>query len=112
MGGREKLPARRSAMIFEFDHVTPPGAVLHFVARVGLFPDGRVGEVFIDGEKLTSTADIEAHDAAIVLSIALQHGATLGEIGAALLREQSGRPHGVLGSMVDELTRHMRERGA
>lgn len=108
---RERLPDRRAAIIVGFSHVTQAGHLFNFTAHVGFYPDGRPGEVFVDGEKLTTHTDIEAHDAAIVLSFALQHGATLEEIGAALLRGENGEPHGVLGSLTDAIKREVGDRG-
>lgn len=108
---RERLPDRRAAMIVGFTHVTPAGQAFDFTAHVGFFPDGRPGEVFVDGAKLTSQTDIEAHDAAIVLSFALQHGAALDEIGGALLRGEHGEPHGVMGSLADAIAREIGDRG-
>jgi hypothetical protein len=106
---RERLPARRAATIVGFTHVTPAGAAFNFTAHVGFYPDGRPGEVFVDGEKATSHADVEAHDAAILLSFALQYGATLAEIAPALLRGEDGEPHGVMGSLIDMIQRQIGE---
>ena len=108
---RERLPDRRAALIVGFTHVTPAGQAFDFTAHVGFFPDGRPGEVFVDGARLTSQTDVEAHDAAIVLSFALQHGASLEEIGAALLRGESNEPHGVLGALCDAIKREIGDRG-
>jgi hypothetical protein len=108
---RERLPDRRASIVFGFEHLTQSGAIFDYVARVGFYPDGRPGEVFVDGRKLTTQADIEAHDAAIILSFALQHGASLDEVGAALLRGESGEPHGVMGALVDAIKREGANRG-
>jgi hypothetical protein len=104
---RERLPDRRAALIVGFTHVTPAAQAFNFTAHVGFYPDGRPGEVFVNGEKPDSHTDVEAHDAAIVLSFALQHGAGLDEIGAALLRGEGGEPHGVLGSLIDAIRREI-----
>ena len=100
---RERLPLARSALAFGFTHTTPSGQRFNFTGRIGFYPDGRVGEVFVDGEKLASQTDVEAHDAAILLSFALQFGATLDEIGPALLRAADGHPEGVMGTLVDAI---------
>jgi hypothetical protein len=108
---RERLSDRRAAVTFDFVHVTPAGQVFDFTAHVGFYPDGRPGEVFVDGAHLSSQTDVEAHDAAIVLSFALQHGASLGKISAALLRGESGEPHGVIGALCDAIKREIGDRG-
>lgn len=101
---REKLPAARRSMIFEFTHTYPGAGPRVFTASVGFYPDGRLGEVFIhlvDGKD--KSVSVDAHDAAIVISIALQHGADLKSIGRAMLRDADGAPHGCIGSMLDAL---------
>ena len=108
---RERLPDRRAALIVGFTHLTPAGQAFDFTAHVGFFPDGRPGEVFVDGAKLTTQIDIEAHDAAIILSFALQNGAQLNEIGQALLRGENGEPHGMAGSLIDAIAREIGDRG-
>jgi hypothetical protein len=108
---RERLPNRRAALIVGFTHITPAGQAFDFTAHVGFYPDGRPGEVFVDAEHLSSQTDVEAHDAAIVLSFALQHGASLGKISAALLRGEHGEPHGVMGSLADAIKREIGDRG-
>jgi hypothetical protein len=100
MSPRERLPTRRRCETFDFNIVTG-SATLHYTATVGYYPDGRVGEVFLNNHKSNSTADTNARDAAITLSIALQHGADLEEIRKALCRETNGRASGPLGAALD-----------
>jgi len=45
--------------------------------QIGRFPDGVQGEVFLDAAKQNSALDALAADAAILISLLLQHGATL-----------------------------------
>ena len=45
-----------------------------FTITVGLFPSDTPGEVFIDGCKTGNDIDSIARDAAVLLSLALQHG--------------------------------------
>jgi hypothetical protein len=45
-----------------------------FTVTVGFYADGTPGEVFIDGGKTGQDIQNAARDAAVVLSIALQHG--------------------------------------
>jgi hypothetical protein len=84
---RERLPDRRGAELFDFEHNGR-----RWIATVGRFPDGRVGEVFLDTRKASAIGEIAA-DAAIVASIALQGGAQLETLRHAL----SGRNAGPLG---------------
>lgn len=72
---RERLPNRRASEVFDFEH----GSILYTVG-VSRNPDGRLAEVFVDGEKVDSATAIAMRDAAIMLSIALQKGCTVEEI--------------------------------
>jgi hypothetical protein len=48
-------------------------------------------------------AGINAQDAAVLASIALQHGVPLDMIGRALMRDVSGRASGPLGAALDRI---------
>lgn len=95
---RERLPNRRPAQTFSFEC-----AGLAYVCSVGRFPDGRVAEIFLSNYKSNSSADTNARDAAIVTSIALQHGAELEIIRKALCRDGRGRASGPLAAALDLL---------
>ena len=79
MTARERLPNRRRSenFTFEFDG-------LRFTATVSRFPDGRVGELFLNNHKAGNQVDTNARDAAILLSFALQHGADVEAIRKAV----------------------------
>ena len=98
MKNRERLADRRLTETFSFEV-----AGLAYVCSVGRFPDGRVGEIFINNHKINSAADTNARDAAIVTSIALQHGADFETIRRALCRDGRGRASGPLGAALDLL---------
>ena len=98
MTARARLPDRRSAETFSF---TVGG--LQFTCTVGRFPDGRVGEVFIDSNKGGSGADTNARDAAITFSIAVQHGADPEVIRRALCRNRDGSACGPLAAALDRI---------
>jgi ribonucleoside-diphosphate reductase alpha chain len=101
--GRARLPDRRRCTTFEFE--VPTGTtMLRYTATVGFFPDGRIGELFLNNHKSNSTADTNARDAAIAFSFAIQHGADLEVIRRALCRESNGRASGPLGMALDLLT--------
>jgi hypothetical protein len=46
MSHRERLPDRRDGEGFAIEHLG-----LRFRAHVSIYPDGRLGEIFIDAEK-------------------------------------------------------------
>jgi hypothetical protein len=84
---RERLPDRRRASTRGFTH---SGA--RFIVTCGYFADGRIGEVFINSERVGSGLDALAHDASIILSVGLQHGADIQTIRHALLKDETGGP--------------------
>jgi hypothetical protein len=87
MTERLRLPNRRASETFGFQ-----SQGLNFTATVSRFDDGRLGEVFITNHKAGSMAGINASDAAVVCSIALQYGVPLDVIRHALMRDSHGRP--------------------
>jgi hypothetical protein len=70
---------------------------------VGYYPDGTPGEIFIDAGKSGMDVQSTARDAAVTLSLALQHGAPIETIRRAVTRNGSGEPTSVLGAIVDIL---------
>jgi hypothetical protein len=72
--------------------------------QLGHFADGAVGEVFLDATKQNSALDAFAADAAILISLLLQHGVTPTEIGHALRRTPNGTAASLIGAVVDRLT--------
>jgi hypothetical protein len=95
---RRRLPQRRGAIAVELEH-----AGHHFRMQIGCFPDGALGEVFLDAAKQNSGLDAFAADAAILVSLLLQHGATPVEIGHALRRAPDGTAASLVGAVVDRL---------
>jgi len=49
MNARQRLPGRRLAETFELEV-----AGLRYTATVGRFPDGRIGELFLNNHKSTA----------------------------------------------------------
>jgi hypothetical protein len=76
---------------------------LRCTATVGRFSDGRIGEIFLTNHKSNSAANTNARDAAIVFSIAVQHGADVETIRKAVCRDSHGRASGPLGVALDRL---------
>jgi ribonucleoside-diphosphate reductase alpha chain len=76
---------------------------LKYAATVGRFSDGRIAEIFLSNHKSNSAADVNARDAAIACSIALQFGADVETICRALSRDSHGRATGPLGAALDRI---------
>ena len=75
MSERLRLPHRRPAEVFDFEQ-----GGWRWTATIGRFPDGAVAEVFLNA-KPSPLSDM-AQDAAILASIALQHGASVDHLRA------------------------------
>ena len=95
---RERLPNRRFATTFDV-----VAGALRYTTTVGYYPDGRIGEIFLDASKAGSDADSAARDSAITASIAMQFGANIETIRKALCRDALGRAVGPLGAALDML---------
>ena len=98
MTTRDRLDNRRQSETFD---ITFGGHT--YTVSAGFYPDGRIGEVFIAGRKAGSQADDAARDAAIAASFALQHGAPLDKLRAALTRNSAGEAEGVLAIALDSI---------
>jgi hypothetical protein len=98
---RERLS--RDSISFDFEV-----SGLKYTATASRFPDGRIGELFLNNHKSNSAADVNARDAAITFSIAIQHGADPEAIRKALCRNGDGSASGPLGRALDIIGR---ERG-
>ena len=99
MTNRTRLPNRRNAIAFGFQH-----GHQSYRAQVGHFPEGiGIAELFLDAAKPDSTLDAFAADAAILISLLLQHGASVAEIGHALRRCPNGEPASLIGAVIDQL---------
>jgi hypothetical protein len=95
---RQILPQRRAAETFNVRFWNQP-----FTVTVGFYADATPGEVFIDGGKTGQDIQSTARDAAVVLSLALQHGAPIEAIRHAVTRNGSGEAASILGAAVDRL---------
>lgn len=100
---RVKLPSRRHAEVIDFVHTLSGGTPQPHTAMVGFFPDGQIGEVFIDPPKVSNDASNLAHDLAVIISIAVQNGAAIEEMRTAVGRSEDGKPHSLAGSVLDML---------
>jgi hypothetical protein len=95
---RERLPNRRSNETLGFEH---DGS--RYRLSIGFFPDDRPGEIFLNHDRSDSLLDALASDAAILASLALQHGASLQDIRHALRRNSRGEPASPIGAALDRI---------
>ena len=93
---RQRLPNRRASETFDIE-----SQGLKFTATVSRFADGSIAEIFLQNHKAGSMAGINAQDAAVLASLALQYGAPLEVIRRALMRDGRGRASGPLGVVLD-----------
>jgi hypothetical protein len=93
---RQRLPNRRAHEALRFQH---GGQRYH--AGLGRFSDGRLAEIFLNSAKAGTDLATAARDAAIVCSLAFQHGATVEEVRCALSRNSDGSASGPLGALLD-----------
>ena len=96
MPARDRLPNRRQSETIAFER---DGS--RYCLTVGHFPDGRPGEVFLNADRANSLLDVLASDAAILASLALQHGCSLQEITRALKRDSRGEAASPIGAALD-----------
>jgi hypothetical protein len=92
---RDRLPNRRG---HELEH-----GGFRYTAGIGRFDDGRLAELFLDRSKGGTAVDVSARDAAVVASLALQHGVAPETLRHALLRNPDGSAAGPLGAVLDML---------
>jgi hypothetical protein len=93
---RDRLPDRRPAISTSFER---DGA--RFEMTAGFYPDGRLGEIFLNADRANSLLDFLMSDAAILASLALQYGAPLDEIRHALKRDSRGQAVSPIGAALD-----------
>jgi hypothetical protein len=98
MSARQRLPNRRACESFNIRHDG-----FAFTASAGFYPGGRVAEIFLSSDKPGSPVEAAARDSAIAVSIALQFGADLETIRAALTKDHDGSPATVIGAALDKL---------
>lgn len=100
MTERRILPQRRRAETFDLEF---GGLERRYAVTLGFYDDGAVGEVFISGGKSGQTVEAIARDGAVLLSLALQHGAPLESIAGAITRDGQGAPASIVGAVIDQL---------
>jgi hypothetical protein len=95
---RRRLPNRRASITFDLE-----AQGLRFTCTASRYADGTIAEVFLQNHWAGSMAGINAQDAAVVASIALQYGVPLDVIRRALMRDPQGRASGPLAAALDHL---------
>jgi ribonucleoside-diphosphate reductase alpha chain len=95
---RQRLPNRRPALTWDIQV-----GGLRYTTTVGFYPDGKIGEIFIQNHKQGSQAGVMASDSAVLCSLLLQHAVPLDVIRHALMRDSRGKPSGPLGVVLDQL---------
>jgi hypothetical protein len=96
MPARNRLPNRRLAETIAFER---DGS--QYCLTIGYFPDGSVGEVFLNADRGDSLLDVLTSDAAILVSLALQHGCGIETIAHALKRDARGTAASPIGAALD-----------
>lgn len=98
MPNRSRLPNRRYQETFSFKYNGQ-----EFIASVGFFSDThQPAELFLNsGMKVASEADINACDAAVSISLALQYGVPFDILRSAMKRNIDGSAQGPLGVALD-----------
>lgn len=96
---RIKLPNRRFNQTFSFSHEG-----MNYLMTVGYTREATPIplELFINTSMRSgNAADIAACDAAIAVSLALQHGCPLSVLCEAMKRNADGSPSGIIGQALD-----------
>jgi hypothetical protein len=87
------------------------GSVRFSISRIKItatYPDGRPGEIFLDAGKSGTDIQNYAHDAAVLASLAFQHGCSVETLRHAMTRNPDGSASGPIGVLLDDLARDER----
>lgn len=83
-----------------------------YIITMGYYPDGRVGEIFIDrvkdkvASRIGVTLDGVCRDSAVLMSMALQFGTSVQTIGHAVTRDDEGTPVTIIGAICDLIVKN------
>jgi len=89
---RQRLPNRRQHDVAEIEH-----GGFKLTVGVGRYDNGELAELFVDTHKTGTAIDTLLKDSAVLLSLALQHGASTDTIRHAFSRT------GPLAAVLDQL---------
>jgi hypothetical protein len=95
---RRRVPNRRASATFAIE-----SQGLSSTCTAARFDNGELAEIFLPNHKAGSMAGINAQDAAVICSLALQYGVPLENIRRALMRDARGQPSGPLAAALDHL---------
>lgn len=106
MSDRKRLPNRRGSEIYDFQTLARPGVnPIPYTATVGYYDDGTIAEVFLRSGRAGSDLSIQSMETAIAISMALQYGAPVDVLRAAMPRDDRQQPEGPVGMLLDILAR-------
>jgi len=99
MSDRTRLPNCRpnETQVFDRDGIK-------ITLTTGYYENGTVGEIFLNADRADSMIDVLMSDAAIIASIALQHGVPLQQIAHALKRDKFGIASSPIGAAIDRVS--------
>ena len=108
---RAPLFNSRLAKSFEIEHFDPlagdGGRVIRYHITVGYYADGKtIGEVFVTPLGKAgrgSMLEALARDAAVLISLATQHGCPLETQRRAITRDEQNRPLTLVGAVLDAM---------
>lgn len=102
---RTTLPLRRAHEALDFFHWGRK-----FTAGIGrATPSSPIQEIWINTGRTGEQAETLARDSAVILSIALQCGATIDMLRHAITRDLDGRASGPIGALLDQLAKDFPE---
>jgi hypothetical protein len=94
---RRKLPVRRANRSIKFEHDGQ-----HYHATIGYYAEGTPGELFLNSSgRAGSMTDMASSEAAIAISLAIQHGCPIADLVEACLRNSDGSPSTPIGKALD-----------
>ena len=102
-GERKRLPQRHTSGRLSFEARRDGAEPSKFEAGIGFYNDFTIGEAFLDSGKAGTEVAVIADEAAILFSLALQHGCPIETIRKAMPRTNDGRPEGAIGTLCDLL---------
>jgi len=116
-GERRRLPNRRRNETNNFAWQGRNGVEKIWSYTLGFYPDGAIGEVFIDAPRsdtapkplVESEQETAAKDAAVVASTAVQYGAPISTLADGMKRNDDGSPASVIGAVLRLLAQRGRE---
>lgn len=100
---REPLPDRHPSVTVAFPYRLPGGKVISASGTLGFYDmaGARLGEIFVNAGKVDSGLDVNARDATVLVSLALQSGYTIADLRPKMIRDSEGRAEGLIGQLLD-----------